>query len=170
MTFRVPSRSRRAVRGSSLVEVLVALVVIAVGMLGIAALYVEGLRSGRTALTRTRAIVIATDMSDRIRANRAGGDSYIKGGTDAGTTNGNCDPGGTGCTPAQMARHDIALWNTLVTGLPNGSATIQRSTATTPATYTITISWAEVGGVAVNDGGPTASNVAVDSYTLRIQA
>jgi type IV pilus assembly protein PilV len=166
MTFRAPLRSRRTVRGSSLVEVLVALVVIAVGMLGVAALYVEGLRSGRTALTRTRAIVLATDMSDRIRANLAGADDYIKPATDAGTENTNCDPDGTGCTPTQMARHDIALWNTLVTRLPNGRATIQRSTATTPATYTITITWDEVGGVQVNDGGIGAA----DSYILRFQA
>jgi type IV pilus assembly protein PilV len=166
MTFRVPLRSRRAVRGSSLVEVLVALVVIAVGMLGIAALYVEGLRSGRTALTRTRAVVLATDMSDRIRANRAGGNDYIKADTDAGTLNTNCNPGGTGCTPTQMALHDVALWNTLVTGLPNGSATIQRSTATNPATYTIRITWSEVGGVQVNDGGDDGQ----DFYVLRFQA
>jgi type IV pilus assembly protein PilV len=165
MTFRAPLRSRRAVRGVSLVEVLVALVVISVGMLGIAALYVEGLRAGRTALTRTRAIVIATDMSDRIRSNRAGGANYIKDAADAGATTTACDPSGTGCTPAQMARHDIALWNNFVIGLPNGSATIQHSTATTPASYTITITWSEVGGVQVNDG-----TAATDSYTLRFQA
>ena len=39
-------------KGFSLVEVLVALVVMSVGMLGIAALYLEGLRAGRTALRR----------------------------------------------------------------------------------------------------------------------
>ena len=41
-------------------EVLVALVVMSVGMLGIAALYLEGLRAGRTALYRTTAVTLAS--------------------------------------------------------------------------------------------------------------
>ena len=57
-------------KGFTLVEVLVALVVMSVGMLGIAALYLEGLRAGRTALYRTTAVNLAADMADRIRANQ----------------------------------------------------------------------------------------------------
>ncbi|MCL4720697.1 MAG: prepilin-type N-terminal cleavage/methylation domain-containing protein, partial [Gammaproteobacteria bacterium] len=43
-------------RGFTLIEVLVALVVMSVGMLGIAALYLEGLRASRTAVYRTTAV------------------------------------------------------------------------------------------------------------------
>ena len=66
----------RRQRGFTLVEVLVALVVMSVGMLGIAALYLEGLRAGRTALYRTTAVNLAGDMADRIRANRNAGLAY----------------------------------------------------------------------------------------------
>ena len=49
------SHHRKGQRGFSLIEVLVALVVLSIGMLGIAALYVDSLRSGRTAIHRTQA-------------------------------------------------------------------------------------------------------------------
>jgi len=52
------------------VEVLVALIVLSIGMLGIAALYLEGLRATRDALVRTQAVALTADMADRIRANR----------------------------------------------------------------------------------------------------
>ena len=55
--------------GFTLVETLVALVVMSVGMLGIAALYIEGLRSGQTSIARTTAVNLAADMADRIRSN-----------------------------------------------------------------------------------------------------
>ena len=63
--------------GFSIVEALVALVVLSVGMLGIAALYVESLRAGRTAVYRTQAVNLAADMADRIRANRSVPDSWV---------------------------------------------------------------------------------------------
>ena len=74
------SRGRHGGRGFSLVEVLVALIVLSVGMLGIASLYVDSLRAGRTALLRTQAVFLATDMADRIRANPTAGAAYALGG------------------------------------------------------------------------------------------
>jgi type IV pilus assembly protein PilV len=151
-------------KGVSLVESLVALVVLSVGMLGIAALYVEGLRSGRTALLRSQAVMLVTDMSDRIRANRAGGTSYAKGADQAGTENTDCETGGAGCDPAAMATHDIARWHQAVDGrlgaptaLPGGRGAITVDTTTTPTTYQIRVSWSET-----NQG-------AAAFYELRIQ-
>lgn len=72
-------------RGFTLIEVLVALVVMSVGMLGIAALYLEGLRAGRTALYRTTAVNLAADMADRIRANPNAGLAYAGTGPGAGS-------------------------------------------------------------------------------------
>ena len=82
--------------GFGLVESLVALVVVSVGMIGIAALYGQGLGAGRTALFRTQAVNLAADMADRIRVNRLGAANY--GGA---AEDNDCDPGGdTDCTPA----------------------------------------------------------------------
>lgn len=56
-------------RGMSLVEVLVALVVLSVGLLGIAQLLVYGMRTSHAALLRTQAVNLVADMAERIRAN-----------------------------------------------------------------------------------------------------
>ena len=131
--------------GFSLVESLVALVVLSIGMLGIAALYVESLRSGRTALVRTQAVTLAGDIADRIRANRAAEEAY----EDAVTrddTDADCEPGGGGCTPADLAHHDKAVWlGEIEDALPGGTGTIDCDPDTTPPTYTITVTWSEAG-------------------------
>lgn len=160
-------RPARSYAGVSLVEVLVALVVLSVGMLGIAALYVESLRSGRSALTRSQAVVLAADMADRIRANPSGRDNYAKTVDATGTISPDCVQGGAGCAPATMAAHDIAVWYQMLdsraatpaapTSLPAGRGTIDVNNGTIPWTYTITVSWSE-------SGQTTAS-----SYVLRIQ-
>ena len=132
--------------GFSLIEAMVSLVVVSVGMIGIAALYGQGLGATRTALSRTQAVNLAADMADRIRSNRQGGASY--GGPGA---NNNCDPGGgVNCTPAQMAAHDVWVWtNQVAQQLPNGAGVVQYA-PTAPPTFTIQITWQETGLGAVN--------------------
>ncbi len=127
--------------GFGLVESLVALVVVSVGMIGIAALYGQGLGASRTALYRSIAVNLASDMADRIRLNRRAGASY-----GAASANNNCGPGGgVDCTIAQMAAHDKWQWERQVAAqLPNGAGTVQH-TGTLPPTYTITVDWQEVG-------------------------
>ena len=133
----------RTQNGFSLIEAMVSLVVLSVGMIGMAALYGQGLSAGRTALYRTQAVNLTADMADRIRVNRLGGASY--GGAAA---NNNCDPaggGGVDCTPAQMAAHDLFLWNADVAAqLPNGVGAVAFVDGT-PPNYTITVTWDEVG-------------------------
>jgi type IV pilus assembly protein PilV len=166
MVIEAFMKGGRSCAGVSLVEALVALVVLSVGMLGIAALYVESLRSGRTALARSQAVTLAADMGDRIRANRAGGLNYVKAVDDAGALNANCaQGGGANCAPATMAAHDIAIWYRAVdsragapTSLPGGRGSIAVDNTTTPFTYTITVRWSESGQAADN------------TYVLRIRA
>jgi type IV pilus assembly protein PilV len=135
--------------GFGLIESLVALVVVSVGMIGIAALYGQGLGAGRTALYRTQAVNLAADMADRVRVNRRGGASY--GGAAA---NNNCDAGAN-CTPAQMAAHDLFVWQAQVAAqLPGGIGAVQYA-GTMPATYTIQVTWTEVGV------GPLTHQIAV---------
>jgi type IV pilus assembly protein PilV len=126
--------------GFGLVESLVALVVVSVGMIGIAALYGQGLGASRTALYRTQAVNLASDMADRIRLNRVAGTAY-----QAAAADNNCDAGGAACTPAQMAAHDLWVWgNDLAQQLPTGTGTVT-FTANVPPTYTISVNWLEVG-------------------------
>jgi len=134
---------RRASAGFSLVEAMVSLIVISVGMIGIAALYGQGLSAGRTALSRTIAVNLAATMAENIRVNRLAQAAYAGAGA-----NNNCDPaagGGVDCTPAQMAAHDVFLWNADVAAqLPNGVGAVAFVDGT-PPTYTITVTWDEVG-------------------------
>ena len=134
---------RRSSAGFSLVEAMVSLIVISVGMIGIAALYGQGLSAGRTALSRTIAVNLASTMAENIRVNRLGQAAYAGAGADN-----NCDPsagGGVDCTPAQMAAHDVFLWNADVAAqLPNGVGAVTFVDGT-PPNYTITVTWDEVG-------------------------
>src|SRR5215510_14386609 len=95
-------------RGVSIVEALVALVILSVGMLGVAGLYLESLRSNRTALSRTNAVALVNDMADRIRANRAGLANYALASGTAPSGGSDCLNGR--CTPAQLALYDQVRW------------------------------------------------------------
>ncbi len=131
-------------QGFTLVEVMVALVVLSVGMLGIAALFTQGLSAGRTAIYRTQAVNLVGDLADRIRANRSAQAAYA-----GAAANNNCDPlggGGVDCAPAQMAAHDLFVWDQQVQqGLPGGEWLVQFDAAALPPSYTIQVSWVEVG-------------------------
>jgi type IV pilus assembly protein PilV len=139
--------------GFTLIEVLVALVILAVGLLGIAALYVDSLRASRTALLRTQAIAIASDLADRIRANRdactAAGCAYVGvfNGSEGRAPIASCETT-VGCLPEQLAANDITRWSQgAAMLLPGFSGTID-FVAGPPNQYTITVSWTEP-----NEGG-----------------
>lgn len=132
---------RRCSRGFSLIEVLIAMIVLSVGMLGIAGMYLQTLQAGRTSQFRTQAVTVAADVADRIRANPTGGAAY----TGAGADN-NCIDGGIDCTPAQMAQQDVLGWTQRVQQiLPAGNVVVAFNNATVPPTYSITVSWQEAG-------------------------
>ena len=151
--------TRKQAKGFSLVEVLIALIVMSVGMLGIAGLYVQSMQAGRTSMLRHHAVNLAGDIADRIRANPTAGAAYI---TTQGANN-NCVAGNTDCTPAQMAANDIFLWQAqaaeFLPAMGDGSqqVVIAFNAAATPPTYTVTVRWDE----------PTPDNIP-PSYVLTI--
>jgi len=145
-------KTRRPFRitGFSMVEALVALVVLSVGMLGIASLYVTTLRSSGSAITRMQVIMLATDIGDRIRANRLARMGYNT--ASVAPQNNGCVGGAVLCTRAQMAAEDLWVWqNQLAAALPGATGTIAVVPGTMsngqgmvdPSRYTITISWNE---------------------------
>ncbi len=142
---------RRKESGFSMVEVLVALVVLAIGLLGIAALYLNSLQSGRTAIYRTQAITLAADLADRIRMNRTAQAAYGSLFADAEAVVGTCSTTG-GCSDADLASTDLANWKTQITQqLPNGEGQVVVTApagAGEPTTYLVTVRWAEVGAAA----------------------
>lgn len=128
--------------GFSLVEVLITLVIMSIGMLGIAGLYVQSMQAGRTSTFRHNAVTLAGDVADRIRANPSAGIAYA---AQFGADN-NCIDGGVDCTAVEMAAQDILLWkNQAIETLPAGDVRIVIDNTVAPVTYEITVSWNEPG-------------------------
>lgn len=141
MLLRQQKNLVNRVGGFTLVEVLIALIILSVGMLGIAGLYVHSMQAGRTSLFRHYAVTLAGDVADRIRANPRGQAAYAMAGT-----NNNCVGGGVDCTPAQMAANDVFLWDQQAADtLPNGTVTVVFDNGVLPPTYQITVAWDEPG-------------------------
>jgi type IV pilus assembly protein PilV len=111
-------------RGFTLLEVLIAMLVFSLGLLGMAGLLIVSVKTNHSAYLRTQASFLAQSMADRMRANmpRVWTSDY-----DATYPTGDTDPcasGGT-CTRANVAVRDRAAWSTQLTDLlPNGSAVI----------------------------------------------
>ena len=92
--------------GLSLIEVLTASVVLAVGISGLGILQATALRDNREALQRTEALVLAADMLDRVRANPAGG--YRSGFGEGPAAALACVV--RDCGPQELASFDLATW------------------------------------------------------------
>lgn len=133
---------RRQDSGFSLTEVLVTLVVMAVGMLGIAGLYVEGLQAGRSSAYRSAAVTLAADMAERMRSNPLGSYAGAGPGVDMDCVNGN-----RRCSASELAADDWYRWlSGLRQQLPTGvMASIQKQSAGSAEQYIITLSWPEAG-------------------------
>lgn len=105
-------------RGFTMVETLVALFVLAIGVLGVTALHATSLRGGSSSHYRSQAALVAYDLMDRLRANRnaaLNGDYNLAAGDDA--------PTGDGAAP--LADDDLADWfDSHLSLLPGGRAVV----------------------------------------------
>lgn len=121
-----------------LIEALIALLVISIGLMGIAALQVTSLKQSSSAQWHSQAVWNSYEMSDRIAANRTAFDLY-----DGIDTNNdyNQDCQAAPCTVAQMVTADAQAWKQKLATLPGGRGIIQ----STPGSNTLTLSvmWEE---------------------------
>ncbi|MFC1542824.1 type IV pilus modification protein PilV [Pseudomonadota bacterium] len=101
----------RIERGFSLIEVMVALIVLSVGLLGLAGLQSASLRSTYSSYVRTQAGIAAMEMAERMRANKTGVDTMqyqAISSPPAGTAPTSCLT--SNCLAAAMAAHDAYTW------------------------------------------------------------
>ena len=167
-----PSAHSDKSRGFTLVEVLVSLVILSVGMLGMAKLVLVSAHSNDSAYMRSQATALAYEILDKMRANPtgalAGNYATALGAMPGAPTS--CIGTGTVCTPLQIALWDVYSWKQhLTTGtdtagtrtgaLPSGTASIVTS-ATSPVTATVVVQWddaaaqAAYGATAVGTAAP----------------
>ena len=146
--------------GFSLLEVLIALLVLSIGLIGLAGMLVVSVRTNHSAYLRTQASFLAQSMADRMRANVLGVWKVAYDGTYNASTGGSTTTtclNTTLCGYAGVATRDGLIWsNQLASFLPNPTGTI---TCKTPAiapsadklvqrppystTCDITIAWSE---------------------------
>lgn len=144
----------RRMKGFSMLEVLIAVFVIAIGVLGVSSAQLLSLKNNQGSYYRSQANFLVMDMLDRMRANPSGvqdGD-YDNLDTDNVTPSAAspaCASNVAGCTSAQIAAADKTQWAAnFSTGnniglIPGSAGTVSTTVNGTETTATITVTWAE---------------------------
>lgn len=161
----------KAQGGFTLLEVLIAAIVMAIGLIGIAALQVTSAKYAESATQRGQAATLAQELVERVRLNlgeaRDGNYDFTslpdpEGGPDCETS---------ACDPANMRAYDLAVWSgRLQATLPNPAASIVTTapaSALDPATITISIGWDNSRGRQVS-ANCIGAKPACDSYTYSL--
>lgn len=173
VTSQFPSTGRARSSGFTLVEVLVAVLVISIGLLGVARMVLAAVKANDSAYFRGQAAVLAYSILDDMRANRAyaltsPGYQVAYGAVAAPPVM--CDAGAA-CTPAQMAQYQLYTWKQQLSAagggaLPSGDGEIKMTfPASGQPVATITIEWDDrIAQWAF--GSPTNSTPSLTTFTL----
>jgi type IV pilus assembly protein PilV len=120
MTFPVRKSMAARQSGFTLIEVLVAFLILSIGLLGVVALIVQSKVSQHQAVQRTRAVALADEIIERIRINPAQIETYNIGLNPVGANIDTPEPSPNcatnTCTPEQMAVHDLWSWERALQG------------------------------------------------------
>lgn len=147
----VPRASQQT--GFGLIEILVALLVLAIGLLGMASLQTTSLQQTTGSQTRTQAILLAEDIVERIRANRPNREDYVLSDPDAVACN-----TGFAITNGGLATDDLNEWrNALGCLLPEGNGEI----AVNGDVVTVDITWSPRESIDDLDEGELTLEVAL---------
>lgn len=132
-------------QGFTLLEVLVAMLVLSIGLLGLAGLMASSLRNNQSAYYRSQATWLAYDVIDRMRTNRPNAAAYIVG------------IGGASAEPG-IAGIDITDWKAMIANtLPEGDGSVAVVAAGTARTVTVDIQWNDARATHA-PGAPTADD------------
>ncbi|MBN1378657.1 MAG: type IV pilus modification protein PilV [Gammaproteobacteria bacterium] len=120
-------------RGHNLIEVMIALLVLSIGLLGLAGLQATSLQYGHDANVRSLATIAAYDIIERIHTNRDNAGFY--------TSVQTCSDPATCCDSAGASiENDLVCWDkSIKTSLPDGDGAVTGPDA--DGYYTVTINW-----------------------------
>ena len=169
--------SIKSQHGFSLLEVLISLIVILIGVLGVAGIQLLSLKNTDWARYQSQAAILATDMVNAIQINPqywSTNPSLTVNGTAISGAALSTTPctGAANCTPTQQAGSDVGNWgSSLATVLPNGNGSITcTATSPYPTVCTIVVNWTvtETGIFASGNvgGGAAAVQTPINYQTM----
>jgi len=133
--------------GFSMIEILVTMIVIATALFGTAGMQIYAMTISKSSEFRTQAVLLASDISERMEANKAGmiASNYKMAATKVASTS-TSDCLNSSCTPAMLASWDLSQWSTAASNIlpqPTLAVAVSSVVNTIPASYEIKISWVE---------------------------
>ena len=156
-------------KGSSMIEILVALVVLTIGLLGIAGMQILSLKNANNAEHRYRASMIAYDMMERMRSNIPGvtADKYsaisVGSADSADSAEESVSDCSSLCTSSKLAAYDVDMWKQKIADLPNGTGKVIENAAG----FEITVAWQEQN--TNRDQSANGAALIVNEYKLEIE-
>jgi len=172
--------------GFTLIEILVTVLILAVGGLGIASLQLAGLKYASGSYARTQAVLLADDMANRIKSNRSFALNLRPDGTFAGTSPYITGPYGTVltstndclqvvCDSAELAEYDLDSWIAEIERvLPAGQGqvtivdTVNAETGQPERQFNIGIRWRQVANSTSRTALDADESAEVQDFTFRI--
>ncbi|CZI79027.1 TPA: type IV pilus modification protein PilV [Legionella pneumophila] len=166
-------------KGMTLLEVLISVVILAVGMLGIASMLIVSNKANNSSYAKLQAVQAVYDIFDRIRANS---DAASNGSYNVSNIGSNGYPTSVSapsvlcnasvCNPNQLARYDTWYWLTkVVSQLPNGSGSITSALSGVAGNtvITVTVQWDD--SKAQNElGASSGSSGTANFVQFRVQS
>jgi len=144
------------------VESMITLLVISIGLLGLAALQITSMKQNNSAMHHSQAVWIGYDIADRIRANFVQFDSYA-GIKTSGNYQQDCARGS--CTAAELVASDAADWSTEMQNLPSGLGVI---TSPNAGELLIRVMWDDEGTGATGTACGSDPTVDLTCYTVTL--
>ncbi|MCZ6797094.1 MAG: type IV pilus modification protein PilV [Gammaproteobacteria bacterium] len=155
----------RKYRGDTMIEVLVTVLILAVGVLGVAAMQVTTLKNLNSSYSTGIAAIVTDDFVERMRANGAAAlaDTYIHSAAPTGTT----DCVGSVCDATQMASYDMeSWWASLAAALPLATGQVTRVGGTN--TFIVTVRWDDDRNGSTGTNCPVQSSADRECYQFRV--
>lgn len=132
---------RNAQMGFSLLEVLIAMTILSIALLGIAGLQMTATQTDIESQQKAKIEFLLEDMTSRIDANRKNADSYVTGGTNYLGVGNSTQPSSCGSLLGKDL--DFCEWNQLLqnSGIPQTRGCIYQTDSTVPKQYMIAVAW-----------------------------